>query len=139
MSECSVCGRPFAANGCGGCHRSKSGAWPVRPVIGTGQGGPGLKRGPATGRPYQLSFKLDEHLASNLRGVATERGQALGRVVRDLIEDGLRYRRLGERDPSGITDAKRAVIKELSQPGTDRQEVSDRLRPVLPGGGFFER
>ena len=138
---CPDCGRPFAADGCPGCHRSKSGTWPVSTtLLGAGKGGPGLKRvgGKHGVRRFQLSFKLDETLAGQIKDAATERGQTLGQVIRDLIADGFRYRRRNGRDD--LTAERRAEIRALSEPGDYVRPPADRpLRPVIPGVGAFER
>ena len=141
MTACADCGRPIAEDACTGCQRSKRGGWAmVRPVLGNGQGGPGMSRGSPTGRPYQLSFKLDPILADKLRAIAAENGHALGRIVRDLIEDGLRYRRgaSARTEPDAEHLARR---REFSKVGTEPQRAPERLRPVMPGdagGGCFD-
>ena len=92
MSGCPDCGRPYAADGCTGCHRSKRGGWPVGQPVGNGRGGPGLARGSPSGRVHQMSFRLDGVLAERLRRTATAEGQAIGRLVRELVDEALRAR-----------------------------------------------
>ena len=143
MTTCSDCGRPYASNGCGTCHRSKSGAWPISAaVMGTGRGGPGLGRSSPAGRRYQISVKVDERLAVKLRATAIDRGQALGALVRDLIEDGYRHRRgaSARAEPTAEHLARRAAF---SKPGDGSGILAaDRpMRAVMPtvaGGGRFD-
>lgn len=106
--------------------------------MGEGKGAPGKRRAKSVRgvRRFQLSVKFDEVLAAKIKRTATERGQTLGQVIRDLIEDGYRHRRgAGEL----LSDERRAQLRELSRPGNARQRAPGRLRPVIPGGGRFDR
>lgn len=137
MAEvCGDCGRPFADDACSGCHRSKRGGWPVGKSLEVGKGGPGLTRASPAGRVYQMSFRLDALLVDKLKAAAIEQGCAVGKIVRELIEDGLRYRRRnGQREE--ITDEKRAQLAELSKPGTyEHPPATDQLQPVHEYGRF---
>ena len=89
---CPDCGRPYAADGCTGCHRSKRGGWPVGQPVGNGRGGPGLARASPGGRVHQMSFRLDVVMAERLQRTATEQGCAIGRLVRELVDEALRAR-----------------------------------------------
>ena len=118
--------------------------------MGEGKGGPGRKRvgGRHGVRRFQLSFKLDESLAGRIKATASERGQTLGQVIRDLVEDGYRFRR-GARLVADVEEvpvstdrndehdaeylARRAAF---SRPGDGAQRPPERLRPVHQFGAF---
>ena len=141
MAEsCGDCGRPRSRNGCETCGRSRSAPWPITTlVLGEGKGAPGRKRTTSKHgtRRFQLSIKLSEHEAAKVKAIAVERGHTLGQTIRDLIEDGWRYRRGAS---AGISEERRAELRELSRPGNERQRPPERLRPVMPedaGGGFY--
>lgn len=135
---CPDCGRPHARDACSTCGRSRSAPWPVSTlVMGEGKGGPGRKRvgGKHGVRRFQLSVKLDATLAGRIKATANERGHTLGQTIRDLVEDGYRYR-ANKTPPSALTVEQRAA---LSRPGTEVQRPPERMQPVIGGGGRFER
>ena len=101
-----------------------------------GRGGPGLNRASPAGRLYQMSFRLDAVLVGKLKALAGEQGCAVGKIVRELIEDGLRYRRRngsGDERQSEEYLARRAAF---SQPGNGVQRPPEKLRPVHQYGSF---
>ena len=134
MAEvCPDCARPFADDACGSCHRSKRGGWPMGKPLDIGRGGPGLNRDSPAGRLYQMSFRLDVVLVGKLKALASEQGCAVGKVVRELIEDGLRHRRPARVEPDAEYLARRA---RFSTPGNAPQRPAERLRPVHQYGTF---
>ena len=134
MTEhCPDCHRPYSADACEGCHRSKRGAWPVTALgMGVGKGGPGAARGPQGNRAHVISVRMDADLTARVMALAESRGHPVGRVIRDLLGVGLER----DRPPSGLTDAKRAQLRELSKPGTEPRRPPERLRPVHEFGPF---
>ena len=134
MSECPACGRPVAANACEACHRSPSGSQANRVLdaLGVGKGGPGRRRRKRVyGQPtFQITVRLDREELDALKALSAADGNATA----SLVVAGLLLAAAKQLRPprEGITDAKRALIRELSQPGSDRQKVASRLRPVAP-------
>ena len=142
MTEtCDTCGRPHARDGCTACGRSKSAPWPTSHVgLGIGKGNAGAARGSPAARRYQICVRFGEAEAQRVKDLATERGHAVGRVVRDLVADGLRYRLGGLAEEQAAQDhqsdeylARRAAF---STPGNEPQRAAERLRPVHQFGAY---
>ena len=94
---CPDCGRPHARDGCPNCGRSKSAGWSLNHEgFGLGKGGTGGSRGRRAGRRYRIGVQFTEAEAATLKRLAAERGHAVARTIRELIEDGYRYRRNGQ-------------------------------------------
>ena len=98
MAECCPdCGRPHARDGCPNCGRSKSAGWSLNHEgFGLGKGGTGGSRARRAGRRYRIGVQFTEDEAAALKRLAAERGHAVARTIRELIEDGWRYRRNGQ-------------------------------------------
>ena len=82
-----------------------------------------------------ISVRFGEAEAQRVKDLAAERGHAVGRVVRDLVADGLRHRLggLAEEQRSAEYLARRAAF---SQPGNGVERPPEQLRPVHQYGSF---
>ena len=78
-------------------------------------------------------MQFNETEVAKLKAIASERGHAVARVIRELIEDGYRYRR-GAGAP--LSDEKRAQLRELAKPGNGRPPTPEGLRPVTEFGAY---
>lgn len=82
-------------------------------VLGEGKGAPGRKRVASKHgtRRYQVGVKLSEAETARIKRLAVERGHTLGQVIRDLIDDGHRWRASSGNGHSALTPEQ---IAELS-------------------------
>ena len=108
--------------------------------LGLGKGNAGAARGSPAGRQYMISVRFGEAEAQRVKALAAERGHAVGRVVRDLVADGLRYRLGGLAEEQAAQDhqsdeylARRAAF---SKPGNGVERPPEKLLPVHQYGSF---
>ena len=140
---CPDCGRPFSADACGHCYRSTKAPWPVNHVgLDIGKGNPGAARGSPAGRKYTITLRMNQAEALRVKQLADELGHAVGRTVRDLIDEAFSHRdgRPAPRPPRPerveLSDERRAELRELARPGNEPQRPPAKLRPVHEFGPF---
>ena len=139
--DCPDCGHEMSCRSCCARARGRQDNL-VFAGTGNGSGGPGLRRKKRRyGQPsYHVTVRLHQEERDALRTLCTAGGCTASVVLGELlVAAAAEAERRKRPERAEVDDEYMARRAAFSTPGNGAQRPPDRLRPVLPGGGRFER
>ena len=142
VEACGDCGSSMSCRSCCAKKARRSQSNFVTAGTGHGSGGPGLrKKKRRFGQPsYHITARLHQEERDALRALCEAGGCTASVVLGELLvaaaAEAERRKRPERVEPDAEYLARRA---RFSTPGNAPQRPPDRLKPVIPGVGTFER